>query len=404
MKLFKFTPLLLALMLAACATTPSSSSQTPSSLEPSSSEEVSSSSEESSSEVPSSEVPSSEVPSSSEEPSSETPSTEEPSSSEVPSSEEPEPSSEQPIAGWNEDELALIDTYAHGIDIPYLLLEGNGELYFDDYYGCLSMTGASVSKADLDAYAQLFIDAEWEVVASLEDNYLYEFSKSINTVEGERFVVVDIYALDETGYYAEQGEFWLDIYDPYLYEWDAEFVNEIVYYLTGQEISVPAFEAKYYVFNTSFISYGMAWVECYTDDDNASSVYEEDLIAAGYSIDKDEAEVDFLAYDPSGYLMISVTYYAEYGYLDITFYALEVPPEEDPDGGYSALNVMKEICYNLFEDETAYDDDGEGGYYTIVSFGEAEETEEYLTHGRNSYRISPFVFSSLRRTCYGYME
>ena len=44
-----------------------------------------------------------------------------------------------------------------------------------------------------------------------------------------------------------------------------------------------------------------------------------------------------------------------------------------PVGGESAEDIMSEIAYNIFEDETAYKSDGEGGFYTAAQWGSTSE-------------------------------
>lgn len=345
--------LLLTLGLASCSpVTPSS--------------ETLSSSEGTSSEVASSEEQSSEEHSS--EPSSEP--------SEEPSSEVPPVSSEQ--GGWTENELALIDQYAYGYDIPYYYIEGNGSLYYDNDYECLSLTGAKTDAATLSAYAAKFIDAGWILTTDVNEEFEYRFETVVELPDATRYLTASLYLLDEEyNYTIDEGEFWLDIYDPYIYSWPTELIGEVVNILTEKDIFVPAYECEMYSLNASLIMFGLAWIDCYTSDDNAADVYRSSLTQAGYTFAEGDATFGgYYAYDASNSLIIAVSYDSDYDLLTIIFTATETEDGGDEGEMSEAEAVMSEIAYNTFGDEKGYYyDESDGSYWTACYLEGFESTE-----------------------------
>lgn len=334
--------------------------------------------------IPSSETLSSSEGTSSEVVSSEEPSSEEPSSelssepSEEPSSEVPPVSSEQ--GGWTENELALIDQYAYGYDIPYYYIEGNGSLYYDNDYECLSLTGAKTDAATLSAYAAKFIDAGWVLTSDVNEEFEYRFETVVELPDATRYLTASLYLLDEEDYYTiDEGEFWLDIYDPYIYSWPTELIGEVVNVLTEKDIFVPAYECEMYSLNASLIMFGLAWISCYTDNDNAAEIYRNSLSQADYTfVEGDTAGFDggYYAYDASNSLCIAVSYDADYDLLTIIFAATETEDGGDEGEMSEAEAVMSEIAYNTFGDEKEYYyDESDGSYWTACYLEGFESTE-----------------------------
>lgn len=145
---------------------------------------------------------------------------------------------------WNDSELALINQYAYGMEIPYMFMLGN-KLQYVSASKALWLSGAQTSLSDVNAYAALFRATEWtDLSAERATNDLY-FEKAITVNGQERFIRVNLYLVDEDGYlidnFTEVGEFNLEIYDPYYYEWNAEVFAYIVEQL-GSTATIPALQ------------------------------------------------------------------------------------------------------------------------------------------------------------------
>ena len=123
--------------------------------------------------------------------------------------------------------------------------------------------------------------------------------------------------------------------------------------------------------------FGLAWIDCYTDDVNAAEVYCESLQQASYSIVEGDEEFDgYYAYDTTNKLCIIVSYDETYGVLSIILYANESDDNGGDDEVSAAEAIMSEIAYNTFGDETSYYyDDSDGAYWTACYLQGFESNE-----------------------------
>ena len=236
------------------------------------------------------------------------------------------------VGTWDQDELALIEEYAYGVEIPCLRIPGNGDLYFDDEYGCLSMTGATADLEVLQAYAALFDEADWISYNDSTSTSFY-FEKAVQVGGETRYIGASIYCLDVEGYYAESGTFWLDLYDPYYYEWPTELVGQIVTYY-GSTATVPSYTASdlYYV-DTSYIDWGSVSILCYTDDASSETTYENALKGLGYTVSYDSEWECYVAIAPTNDLEVDYIYDELSGGLCIYIYAYSGSGEGGDVGG-----------------------------------------------------------------------
>lgn len=233
---------------------------------------------------------------------------------------------------WSSAELALIEEYAYGVEIPCLRIPGNGDLYFDDEYGCLSMTGATADLEVLQAYAALFDEADWISYNDSTSTSFY-FEKAVQVGGETRYMGASIYCLDAEGYYAESGTFWLDLYDPYYYEWPTELVGQIVTYY-GSTATVPSYTSSnlYYV-DTSYIDWGSVSILCYTDDASSETTYENALKGLGYTVSYDSEWECYVAIAPTNDLEVDYIYDELSGGLCIYIYAYSGSDEGGDVGG-----------------------------------------------------------------------
>ena len=154
---------------------------------------------------------------------------------------------------WSDDEKAAISDNFYGLSIPYMNIENENYIRYDEENEFAMKTAPNCTKDLLSDYAELFDDS-WEDLSCLDAEdvtdgyYFYCFRKAITTDDGVRFVLVRFYGGTYNSYYGDYdnningtGTFVLEVFDPYLYAWPEDLVSE---FLTECELTdvVPAYE------------------------------------------------------------------------------------------------------------------------------------------------------------------
>lgn len=187
------------------------------------------------------------------------------------------------------------------------------EASWDEKYGQITVEGDEVAGNGLAEYAaQYTAEDGWEDVTRLynvEEGTAYMFEKAVEVAqEGTRYVRVFVYATtDESGdYLATEGIFYITAYDPYVYEWPAEYLAAAANDLLSST-AVPSVTAQhYYVGN-----YG---VTAYYTSDKADGGYGAILTAAGFTVEQKEGY--YSAVSPDG--MYALAYLYKDGALEIS--------------------------------------------------------------------------------------
>lgn len=243
---------------------------------------------------------------------------------------------------WSDAEIETMKANLYDVVLPFYSIGDETELEFDG--GSLYKTAPAVDANALAEYAKLFDDSWFDY--SEAESYYYYFQKVVSTEAGDRYVAVEFY----TAEYSEEdddylpngqasGEFVLFAYDPFIYEWPAdlvdEFGEELVYYgaITAMPTIVPFNGADFYDYDDSYWDYGMLGIYCITSDPNAESAYVNDLLAAGYVAvnrlnSKGQAYTSYV--DATSAIELEVIFSAEDGVLAVYMYPCteEVDPEE----------------------------------------------------------------------------
>lgn len=121
----------------------------------------------------------------------------------------------QTKSNWSKTEQATIDeffgAFSSVIELPYYYIEGNEDIFYDEEYDCLSVTGATVTAKDIKGYASKF-DSSWSGGA-VEGTIGYCFKQQFDVPDESVTIQVDIYASDGEEVSVDgNGTFWLDVY------------------------------------------------------------------------------------------------------------------------------------------------------------------------------------------------
>lgn len=298
---------------------------------------------------------------------------------------------------WSDAEKAIFTNNLYGIDVPYMSIEGATALTYDAENEYASKTAPNCTKSLLQDYASLF-DKSWTsycVDDSESETYYICYEKSVSTSAGTRYVDVLMYGgtyddelEDYDVNYDGSGTFIMQIYDPYYYEWPADFIDYVleVFEITG---TIPAYNgADYYELNTSWLLFGYMSVYCYKDDANAEATYDAALTSAGYvnqGVDPDLGVPTYV----NGDITIVASYDSDYKSLDISIMlggsgggsgggegVYETWPKDVVDDVLTLFGTTAKIP--AFNDATEYEVDDEDlydyGYIAIYCYTEDEDS------------------------------
>ena len=299
-----------------------------------------------------------------------------------------------PAKTWSADEKALFAKYSYGVEIPYMEIEG-ASLYYDTQYGCLTYGGGESSAALIDEYAALF-DEAWQMKKADEESYGYAYVGGawFETSEGDRYIDVCVYALDEDENYSEDGTgtFGVDITDPLFYSW-ADFAEAMVYaaqYILEDETVDPKFPeftgtVEYIEPNDSYIDQGeyFAFVTGPSEAEITSYIGAYASAAAqadGWKFDGSETSqgVTFYSFH-NGQIAVSLANYNGDMLVDISLYiaSSEEWPTDDLNLYVTAINDVTASYVPAYEGGALYRYyEMSGMFYIAIFAGEEEVTRE----------------------------
>ena len=298
---------------------------------------------------------------------------------------------------WSDAQKELMSSHLHGIVLPFLDKKGVN-VEWDADHSTLVVEGPQMALADTAAYAALFKASEgWDGGDDSEDWYEdpdsgmhYYFEKFVSTSAGKRGISVEFGLFDSEDYLAEEGAFYLEAYDEFLYEWPEEAAEEYAASFYPAETPAadmdfaPAFTGGYvydYYDSAKMIS---AQVEEAPDEDHLDCGYSAVLTAAGWNVKEGrDAYGYFSAVSPDGKYQLSYLYRTSRGNFAVYFEETAGPiwPAEKisaylDDGGVATLPALEKE-----ESGWTYQWNGENdGYGWVAVFGaDLEALQGYYT-------------------------
>ena len=202
---------------------------------------------------------------------------------------------------WAAEKAAVMADNLHGVILPYNDNEGSLVSY-DSEYEVVYIRGGVLWEDTLAEYADKMVIAGFESID--DDMYLYQ--KAVETADGTRYVRV-YFGRGDT------GEFYLEAYDPYEYEFPTDFAKEIAS-VFDSTVTPPAFEADYYIASGKYVA-----IFCYTNSTTAEADYTAILTAANWDVKEEKVDGFFAAESPDGRYQIYYQYDTVARDLDIYF-------------------------------------------------------------------------------------
>lgn len=297
---------------------------------------------------------------------------------------------------WTDDEKSLMSSHLHGIVLPFLSKEGLEVKWNEataEEVGYISFSAKSGSLKETEDYSKLFKAADgWQGGDESEsESYTdYYFQKFVSTSEGKRGVIVH-FCLGSAENPAASGDFVLEAYDSFKYEWPAD-VAKVFTESFGSTSYAPAFPGALHYRSGTY--YNFKYITCYLEEDPAEA-------DAGYSAILEAqdpawtvaAELDedgyYVATSPDDKYELSYLYREDLGALRIYFQektydafpAAKLYEMLDYDGIVIPALTVEGAKYKIMDQRTADPSTGvlKGSIYVSIIGGTVDDLRNYDT-------------------------
>ncbi len=301
------------------------------------------------------------------------------------------------VKDWSDAQKELMSSHLHGIVLPFLDKEGVN-VEWDADTSTLVVEGPQMALADTAAYASLFKASEgWDGGDDSEDwhedadsGMHYYFEKFVSTSAGKRGISVSFGLFNSDDDLVDNGEFYLEAYDDFLYEWPDEAAEDYAASFYPAETPAadmdfaPAFTGGYIYDYSDSAKAVFAQVEEAPDEDHLDCGYSAVLTAAGWNVKEGrDAYGYFCAVSPDSKYQLSYLYRTSRGNFAVYFEETASPtwPAEKisaylDDGGVATLPALEKA-----ESGWSYQWNGENdGYGWVAVFGaDLEALQGYYT-------------------------
>ena len=256
--------------------------------------------------------------------------------------------------GWSKEELALIDEYIYGVEVPFVKFD-NTRTYLNEGVDTLYIEIENATLADYNSYVYAFSnDSKYVCTEDVVPDNDATFVQEVEIEAGKRFVVAKICLIDEEGYIILDpemtGTLFVELSDPYYYAWNDELIHNILVSLHSEAV-VPVVDNVSYFEKYSSNDYSMFSLYFYEQD--ASSLNNYRAKFEGWTLL--EEDVDAFTFVPaSDDLELTIFYSLDEQILGLVFYKHlpqlnEYPAEAIREylGGYEPQPISGATYYTL---------------------------------------------------------
>ena len=269
---------------------------------------------------------------------------------------------------WNAEEKKYMDDYAYSEYIPYFSFLENVEFSYSSEMDTLTLSGVSITEENYYAFTNALKDLGY-----IEKERLYYsiYYTTVNTENGIRYLYVDPYCFNSDDVEnITSGNFYIDIYDPYVYSWDEvksviEEYNALVHDKSVIFSEIPEFKSTHYAISNAE---DLAFFYLFEGNDNIDFEV--------YDVSQDDVNNYIELLTNNGFIYVDETYYGngvalEYQYyeeyefcsIDINFVDVVINSNatyEDCEDYYNIdLPELPDAAFNGTEYQDIYD----GIYY-----------------------------------------
>jgi len=209
-----------------------------------------------------------------------------------------------PKSAWTEAEAKIMSDHLYGEVLPYTGFEESQVLY-NEQYNAVAIIGGTATDETFESYARA-LSFNGYVLVNVA-NLIFE--KSVQTDAGKRYVQVSL--MKNTA-----GQLAIVAMDPYYYTFPTDFAKFVAEKYFGSTAVLPAIEADRFeiVENDSAIGI-IAYMTATTADAGYSAI----LTSAGWTVQSEQIDDNYIAVAPDSAYIIAYTYNAEYGALLISY-------------------------------------------------------------------------------------
>lgn len=208
-----------------------------------------------------------------------------------------------PKTAWTDEEAAFMASVLYGEVLPYTGFE-ESQVKYNPSYNAIVIMGGAANEESLLAYSRALSYNGYLLISSTE----LVFEKSVMTDAGKRFVQVTVMS--------NQGQLAIVAMDPYMYEFPAAFATHIAKDYFASEVAIPAIQADYYSTVESNSGIGLV---CYMESTLADAGYSDILKTAGWNIQDETVNGNYVAVSPDSAYMIYYAYDAQHQALLIVY-------------------------------------------------------------------------------------
>ena len=277
------------------------------------------------------------------------------------------------VRPWTEAEEAAMKAHLHDIVLYPTEIE-DMEAKWEAQYGQITISGGWVEGNELAEYASQYTTEDGWIDVShwYAEEEAYIFEKAVEVSQETRYVRVFIYAIEDesSGLLSQEGSFYITAYDPYVYEWPADYLQAALKEVLSTEVipSVPA--QHYYIYNYSVTAYYNS-----TEEDGG---YGAILEAADYTVE--EKDGYYTAVSPDEMFTLAYAYKNGTLQIEIRYNMTSDWPAKAVENAFVYYQSVNPTAFVL----PVFEGDGVSfmfadGYYNKFWINEGKERDMYGT-------------------------
>ena len=208
-----------------------------------------------------------------------------------------------PKTAWTEQEANLMATVLYGEVLPFTGFE-ESQVRYNAQYNAIVIVGGEATQESLLAYARALSFNGYLLISSTE----LLFEKSVITDAGKRHVQVNVVN--------NGGQLGIVALDPYYYSFPTDFATYVANTYFASTAVLPAIQADYFeVIESNTAVAIIAYLSATIDD----AGYSEILSTAGWTVQDEKINGNYIAVAPDSSYMVVYTYDAEHEALLIMY-------------------------------------------------------------------------------------
>ena len=282
-----------------------------------------------------------------------------------------------PKTAWTEQEANLMATVLYGEVLPFTGFE-ESQVRYNAQYNAIVIVGGEATQESLLAYARALSFNGYLLISSTE----LLFEKSVITDAGKRHVQVNVVN--------NEGQLGIVALDPYYYSFPTDFATYVANTYFASAAVLPAIQADYFeVIESKTAVAIITYLSATTDD----AGYSEILSTAGWTVQDEKINGNYIAVAPDSSYMVVYTYDAEHEALLIMYSAVNFWNDTPIKAFFAKYNgtYVELPAFNVTDGQYYFEEADTNEYFfekgdldMVVAFmkiygGSKADTDNYMT-------------------------